>query len=370
MKYTLIIIISLFIYMAYLRNIEVMKENFLSNIHKKKIEHFSEIPGIRDMPDSKEETSDNTSEESEKQNAKESGADETEVQESKETGVKVQDLVSQDTVDKFNEVLSKMATINQESVNANKNNVCSKGNTEGTGKCLFGCPEADNSPIAPSPTSTPENRETNTEEMMRTIEETEKICDLIEEKDRIRKEEEEKEALRKQIELNKSFLIQQKAQNKQIEDLQNIVKEMKFTEKMNESAVEKCGVGADQCLSNKEKKLIELLKRKQEQKKEVKVNLNLDNFGEKFLQQIMGQLNLSGGEMAKLLQAIQSGALDMNQLQNQINNNFNNRNNIGNSEGVNCPDCKIDLSEYIDRCKIPCNKCRDPAWNCPQDIRN
>ena len=32
-----------------------------------------------------------------------------------------------------------------------------------------------------------------------------------------------------------------------------------------------------------------------------------------------------------------------------------------------CDNCKIDLSEYIDRCKIPCNKCEHPSWNCPQD---
>ena len=32
-----------------------------------------------------------------------------------------------------------------------------------------------------------------------------------------------------------------------------------------------------------------------------------------------------------------------------------------------CPTCKADLSEYIDRCKIPC-RCRDPAWKCPQDV--
>ena len=111
-----------------------------------------------------------------------------------------------------------------------------------------------------------------------------------------------------------------------------------------------------------------MLKKKQAQKKNVKVNLNLDNFGEKFLQQIMGQLNLSGGELSKLLQAIQSGAIDLNQLRNQLNNNNLPNSPVGN--GAGCPDCKIDLSEYIDRCKIPCNKCRDPAWNCPQDIRN
>jgi len=35
-----------------------------------------------------------------------------------------------------------------------------------------------------------------------------------------------------------------------------------------------------------------------------------------------------------------------------------------------CPTCKVDLSEYIDRCKIPCHKCRDPKWKCPQDTKN
>lgn len=342
--------------MTYLKNIEEMKENFLSNLHKKKIEHFSEIPGINDIEDS---------ESNEKQNTKESGLDESEVIESKETGVKINDLVSQDTVNKFNEVLTKMATMNQNTTKS-VDGTCQKSNVNGEGKCLFGCPEGEVTDTAPTPTH--QNRETNMEEMMKTIEETEKMCDLIEEKDKKRKEEEEKESLKKQIELNKNFLIQQKAQNKQIEDLQNIVKEMKFTEKMNETAVEKCGVGADQCISNKEKKLIEMLKKKQAQKKNVKVNLNLDNFGEKFLQQIMGQLNLSGGELAKLLQAIQSGAIDLNQLRNQLNNNNLPNSPVGNGSG--CPDCKIDLSEYIDRCKIPCNKCRDPAWNCPQDIRN
>ena len=24
-----------------------------------------------------------------------------------------------------------------------------------------------------------------------------------------------------------------------------------------------------------------------------------------------------------------------------------------------CPNCKVDLSEYIDKCKIPCKSCRD-----------
>ena len=75
---------------------------------------------------------------------------------------------------------------------------------------------------------------------------------VVEKKDKERLEREEKENMRKQIELNKRFLIQQKAQNKQIEDLEKIVKEMTFTQKMNEVGVEKCGVGADQCLTEKE----------------------------------------------------------------------------------------------------------------------
>ena len=33
-----------------------------------------------------------------------------------------------------------------------------------------------------------------------------------------------------------------------------------------------------------------------------------------------------------------------------------------------CPNCKVNLADYIDRCKIPCRNCRDPAWRCPQDI--
>ena len=101
------------------------------------------------------------------------------------------------------------------------------------------------------------DKKTNIEEMMVTIEETEKLCNLIEKKDKERKKRENEEHMLKQIELNKRFLIQQKAQNKQIEDLEKIIKQMTFTQKMNEVGVEKCGVGADQCLTDKEKELIE-----------------------------------------------------------------------------------------------------------------
>ena len=43
-----------------------MKENFINNIKKKKIEHFSEIPGIRDIPD--EDNNEDTNEKNNKNN--------------------------------------------------------------------------------------------------------------------------------------------------------------------------------------------------------------------------------------------------------------------------------------------------------------
>ena len=66
------------------------------------------------------------------------------------------------------------------------------------------------------------------------------------------REREETDRLNKQIELNKAFLIQQKSQNKQIEDLQKIVEDMTFKEDMNKVALEKCSGKSDQCISNKD----------------------------------------------------------------------------------------------------------------------
>ena len=76
--------------------------------------------------------------------------------------------------------------------------------------------------------------------MMKTFEETEKICEVIERKDKERRDREAVENLEKQLELNKKFLVQQKAQNKQIEDLQGLVKAMQFDEDMKKVAIEKC----------------------------------------------------------------------------------------------------------------------------------
>ena len=33
-----------------------------------------------------------------------------------------------------------------------------------------------------------------------------------------------------------------------------------------------------------------------------------------------------------------------------------------------CLNCKVNLADFIDKCKIPCKNCRDPAWKCPQDV--
>ena len=241
--------------------------------------------------------------------------------------------------------------------------------------CLFGCPKDEDKAILKEDTGKPKERKTNIDEMMMTIEDTEKLCNLIEEKDKERAKKEAEEHMMKQIELNKRFLIQQKAQNKQIEDLEKIIKEMTFTQKMNEVGVEKCGVNADQCLTDKEKELIELVKMKKKKNKSVKVNLNVENFQKRLLNDMKNKLNLSDSELSKLYEAVKNGSLNVEDLKNQLimnqynnpyrNNNNNNNFQSGSVEG--CPNCKIDLSEYIDRCKIPCHKCRDPAWNCPQD---
>ena len=263
---------------------------------------------------------------------------------------------------------------NENDNNSNDNENDNKSDNNGDEKCskdngcLFGCPKNKSNIMDEK-----DNRETNIDEMIMTIEDTEKICNLIEDKDKERKEREEREHMKKQIELNKRFLIQQKAQNKQIVDLEKIVKDMTFTQNMNEVGVEKCGLGADQCLSDKERELVELVKNKRNNQKSVKVNFNLENFEKSFLDELKKKFNFSNSELSKLYEGLKNGKIDPNQLKSQFakaNNNNNNPYRKSYEKGNNgCPNCKIDLSEYIDRCKIPCNKCRDPAWNCPQDIK-
>ena len=352
LKITIFIICILAI-LIQLKRIEKLKENFVSNLRNHKVmENFeSEIPSVRDMEGKKESEN----------------VDEGKIVNKSEYESKINDETTNNNSNKVaeKENSSKVSENNNSISNNSDNSITETDNNESkkcTPKgqdCLFGCPKVESQDV---PDKKP--KKMNLEEMMSTIEETEKICDMIEEKDKARKEKEEEEALKKQVELNKRFLIQQKAQNKQIEDLQAIVKAMEFTKEMNETAVEKCGLSADQCLEDKEKKLAELLKRKRDNSKSVKLNVNIDNFSENFMEELRNRLNLNSTEMGSLMDGIKSGRIDVNQLKKQINGESSTS---GSTYSDNCDKCVVNLEEYIDRCKIPCNKCRHPSWNCPQD---
>lgn len=335
-----VFIVCLFIILYHFQKVEKETEKFVGGLQKFKIEHFEdEIPSVNDM-----NVNTNTQKASEESYAK---------------------PLENNTKNNTNNTNNNTP---QNTDNNKSQPVCqSKNKNEKTGDCMFGCPKEENK----------EPKKMDFNEMLMTLEETEKICDLIEEKDRSRKEKEDYEALKKQVELNRKFLIQQKAQDKQIKDLEGLVKSMTFTHEMNEAAVAKCGKHHDDCLSDKEKKLKELLLEKQRQTKQVKVNINFKDFGKEFLSHLMNRLGLNGSEMQNLLDAINSGELNLEDLKSQLgfnNPNFNkiNKNNLGNNNFMDdseCPSCEVDLTKYIDRCKIPCYKCRDPKWKCPQDIR-
>ena len=210
---------------------------------------------------------------------------------------------------------------------------------------------------------------------MKTFEETERICEAIEKKDKERRDKEAVENLEKQLQLNRKFLIQQKAQNKQIEDLQNLVQKLQFDEDMKKVAVEKCSGKADDCLSNKEKEMSKILKKRAQRKQNMNVNVNMDFFGEEFRKKLMESLKLPETEINKVLSALQNGDVQLSDLMggSSINNSTNqgdNSNKKLNEKGYDssCPNCKVNLDDYIDRCKIPCKDCRDPAWKCPQDV--
>ena len=117
----------------------------------------------------------------------------------------------------------------------------------------------------------------------------------------------------------------------------------------------------------------------------MKINLNIDPFGEEFKKKLMSSLKLPEGEMAKLLQALKNGDISMNDLVNGQGVNQQPGSKQGSKQGLeqgidgnglkdnkeydnSCPNCKVNLADYIDKCKIPCKNCRDPAWKCPQDV--
>ena len=154
---------------------------------------------------------------------------------------------------------------------------------------------------------------------------------------------------------------------------------------MKKVAIQKCSGKADDCLSEKEKEMSKILQMRAARKQNMKVNLNIDPFGEEFKKKLMQSLKLPEGELSKLLNALKNGDISMNDLVNggqggqagqagQVGQAGNNQgidgNGISDKKGYDssCPNCKVNLDDYIDKCKIPCKNCRDPAWKCPQDV--
>ena len=312
--------------LMHFKKIEKETENFVSGIEEMKMEHFEdEIPDINNL----------------------------------NSDVKTEMVDEESFNKKLDESKNEQPTRTFDPEKAPP--VCQSTSKTKTSDCMFGCPDEknDNKP-----------QKIGFDEMVMTIEETEKICDLIEEKDRERKEKEEYESLKQQLDLHRKFLIQQKAQDQQIKDLQELVKSMQFTHEMNESAVAKCGKHHDDCLSDKEKNIKKLLLEKEKNRKQVKVNLNFKDFGKDFLAHLLNKMGLNEQEMKNLLDGINSGKLNLPDIKKQLGFLSQDLEKIegGYMNDGDCPKCKVDLSEYIDRCKIPCYKCRDPAWNCPQDV--
>ena len=168
--------------------------------------------------------------------------------------------------------------------------------------------------------------------------------------------------------------------------MEKLVQKLQFDEQMKKVAVQKCGQASSDCMSDKETRIANILKQKEARKQNIKVNVNMDPFGDDFKDYLKQFFNLSNMDIQKVLTGINNGQISMNQLINgniagsnsqglSINNNVNSYipNNNRKQNEVNydksCPNCKVDTSEYIDRCEIPCKDCRDPAWKCPQDIK-
>ena len=348
----LIVTISILAFLVFIKYIEKTKEDFISNLKQRK-EHFNNISI---------------------QNVHANNSDDEEDREESETSN------SEVTNNNVKEELV-------EEPNNNSNQQCDSGKPEGD--CLFGC---DDKGVSKYTNDNKEATPANLEKMMKTFEETEKICEAIERKDKERRDREALENLEKQLQLNKKFLVQQKAQNKQIEDLQKLIQAMQFDEDMKKVAVQKCSGKADDCLSDKEKEMSKILQMRAARKQNMKVNLNIDPFGEEFKKKLMQSLKLPEGEMAKLLNALKKGDISMNDLinggqgvaggqggaggqgvaggQGGAGGQGVDGNGLSNKKGYDnsCPNCNVNLEDYIDKCKIPCKNCRDPAWKCPQDV--
>ena len=322
----LVITISIFVFLVFVRNLQKTRENFKNKFRENFANH-----SIRNVHVDTEIKEDNGTEvEGEETNAEGEGTNEGE-----------------------------------EGTNAEQAK-CDGGNQEG--ECLFGCGDGGVSKYSTPPKPSDNSKPANLKDMLNTFEETEKICEAIERKDKERREREATENLERQLQLNRKFLIQQKAQNKQIEDLQKLVKAMQFDEDMKKVAIEKCSGKADDCLSDKETRMNEILKMREARKQNMKINLNIDPFGDEFKKKLMESLKLSDSEIAKLSQAVNNGELTMEQVNNGLEDQKDRQNPNSKQYDKACPNCKVNLDDFIDRCKIPCRKCRDPAWKCPQDV--
>ena len=348
-----IVIVCLFIYFYHIKNINKLQENFKNNFNKKQREHFisqNDIPSIKKVGNVNN-LKNNKNNVTNKLN--------NNLNNNLNNGSNNLNNGSNNLNNGSNNLNNGNNNLNNGNNNLNneKNNfieekcpIAEKQN-DTDDNCLFGCEKKEVQEEKP--------KELSLEEMMRTIEETEQLCNMIDEKDSIRREREEIENINKQLELNKKFLIQQKSQNKQIDDLQEIIKSMVFTDEMNKVAVEKCSGRTDECLTDKESQLNRIYKEKLEKDKKLKVNLNMKNFNDDLKAQLMAKLGASAEELARLLELVESGAINLGDLNRQSSSNL--------SNNKPCANCKIDLSKYIDRCKIPCHKCKDPAWGCPKN---
>ena len=79
-------------------------------------------------------------------------------------------------------------------------------------------------------------------------------------------------------------------------------------------------VKIDECLSNKEKQMSNILKKRQERKQNLKINMNIDPFGDEFKKKLMESLKLSDSELSKLLGGLQRKEISANDLVNTVNN--------------------------------------------------
>ena len=344
----IVITISIFIFFVFIKNIERTKENFRNNLRNNKFKENFTNHSIRNVHVDTE--------------VDEGNLNDVEETSSENVAVEEQEQAS-----------GEQASGEQASGEQASEEKCEVGK-EKDGECLFGCGDSDASKYS----TPPETKPANLEDMMNTFEETEKICEAIEKKDKERRDREATDNLEKQLQLNKKFLVQQKAQNKQIEDLQKLVKAMQFDEDMKKVAVEKCSGKADDCLSDKESRMNQILKMKEARKQNMKINLNIDPFGDEFKKKLMESLKLPDTEINKILAALKNGTISLDDIIGGANSGGQGENNKkgidGNGTkdtagyGGSCPNCKVNLADYIDKCKIPCKNCRDPAWKCPQDV--